>query len=133
MVSLSEGHHNFRHLSFPKWYFVAVLLNIDTVLKMGAIWGFFLFVLGWVFFFSWYFSAFLEENSHARVGFLSPFSNADSAEKLFDLVDGFAESTKRKAAVWPLQIILLVLCPEVVQDIVKDVVEEKKINKVLEA
>lgn len=67
------------------------------------------------------------------MGFLSPFSNADSAEKLFDLVDGFAESTKRKAAVWPLQIILLVLCPEVVQDIVKDVVEEKKINKVLEA
>lgn len=33
---------------------------------------------------------------------------AECAEKLFDLVDGFAESTKRKAAVWPLQIILLI-------------------------
>lgn len=57
---------------------------------------------------------------------------ADCAEKLFDLVDGFAESTKRKAAVWPLQIILLVLCPEIIQDIAKDVVEETKMNKVRE-
>ncbi|KAF7244323.1 Neurofibromin [Varanus komodoensis] len=56
---------------------------------------------------------------------------SDCAEKLFDLVDGFAESTKRKAAVWPLQIILLVLCPEIIQDIAKDVVEENKINKKL--
>ncbi|OXB79091.1 UNVERIFIED_CONTAM: hypothetical protein H355_005967 [Colinus virginianus] len=55
----------------------------------------------------------------------------DCAEKLFDLVDGFAESTKRKAAVWPLQIILLVLCPEIIQDIAKDVVEETKMNKKL--
>ncbi|XP_074869411.1 neurofibromin isoform X9 [Carettochelys insculpta] len=56
---------------------------------------------------------------------------ADCAEKLFDLVDGFAESTKRKAAVWPLQIILLVLCPEIIQDIAKDVVEETRMNKKL--
>ncbi|XP_053130571.1 neurofibromin isoform X2 [Hemicordylus capensis] len=56
---------------------------------------------------------------------------ADCAEKLFDLVDGFAESTKRKAAVWPLQTILLVLCPEIIQDIAKDVVEETKTNKKL--
>ncbi|XP_077167981.1 neurofibromin isoform X2 [Paroedura picta] len=55
---------------------------------------------------------------------------ADCAEKLFDLVDGFAESTKRKAAVWPLQIILLVLCPEIIQDIAKDA-EENKMNKKL--
>ncbi|XP_026536220.1 neurofibromin isoform X2 [Notechis scutatus] len=54
---------------------------------------------------------------------------SDCAEKLFDLVDGFAESTKRKAAVWPLQIILLVLCPEIIQDIAKDIVEENKMNK----
>lgn len=59
-----------------------------------------------------------------------PLSVADCAEKLFDLVDGFAESTKRKAAVWPLQIILLVLCPEIIQNINKDGVEENKINKV---
>ncbi|XP_048375268.1 neurofibromin-like isoform X2 [Sphaerodactylus townsendi] len=56
---------------------------------------------------------------------------ADCAEKLFDLVDGFAESTKRKAAVWPLQIILLVLCPDIIQDIAKDVVEDNKTNKKL--
>uniref|UniRef100_A0A6I8R1J3 Neurofibromin n=1 Tax=Xenopus tropicalis TaxID=8364 RepID=A0A6I8R1J3_XENTR len=56
---------------------------------------------------------------------------ADCAEKLFDLVDSFAESNKRKAAVWPLQIILLVLCPEIIQDISKDVVEESKMNKKL--
>ncbi|XP_062815886.1 neurofibromin isoform X2 [Anolis carolinensis] len=54
---------------------------------------------------------------------------SDCAEKLFDLVDGFAESTKRKAAVWPLQIILLVLCPAIIQDIAKDVVDENKANK----
>ncbi|XP_018105201.1 neurofibromin isoform X2 [Xenopus laevis] len=56
---------------------------------------------------------------------------ADCAEKLFDLVDSFAESNKRKAAVWPLQIILLVLCPEIIQDISKEVVEESKMNKKL--
>lgn len=54
----------------------------------------------------------------------------DSAEKLFDLVDSFAESAKRKAAVWPLQIILLILCPEITQSISKEVVEESKANKV---
>jgi len=36
---------------------------------------------------------------------------SEYAEKLFDLVDNFAESSKRKAAVWPLQIMLLILCP----------------------
>ncbi|OWK14581.1 NF1, partial [Cervus elaphus hippelaphus] len=55
---------------------------------------------------------------------------AECAEKLFDLVDGFAESTKRKAAVWPLQIILLILCPEIIQDISKDVVDENNMNKI---
>ncbi|XP_043910571.1 neurofibromin isoform X1 [Protopterus annectens] len=54
---------------------------------------------------------------------------ADFAEKLFDLVDNFADNTRRKAAVWPLQIILLILCPETIQDISKDVVEESKMNK----
>ncbi|XP_072261087.1 neurofibromin [Pyxicephalus adspersus] len=56
---------------------------------------------------------------------------ADCAEKLFDLVDSFAESNKRKVAVWPLQIILLVLCPEIIQDISKESVEESKLNKKL--
>ncbi|XP_030632149.1 neurofibromin isoform X1 [Chanos chanos] len=56
---------------------------------------------------------------------------ADCAEKLFDLVDSFAESAKRKAAVWPLQIILLILCPEITQSISREVVEESKVNKKL--
>ncbi|XP_063562592.1 neurofibromin-like [Gorilla gorilla gorilla] len=56
---------------------------------------------------------------------------AECAEKLFDLVDGFAESTKCKAAVWPLQIIILILCPEIIQDISKDVVDENNMNKKL--
>uniref|UniRef100_A0A672MNZ6 Neurofibromin 1 n=2 Tax=Sinocyclocheilus grahami TaxID=75366 RepID=A0A672MNZ6_SINGR len=51
---------------------------------------------------------------------------ADCAEKLFDLVDSFAESAKRKAAVWPLQIILLILCPEITQSITKEVGGEEK-------
>ncbi|TRY54116.1 hypothetical protein DNTS_031164 [Danionella cerebrum] len=54
---------------------------------------------------------------------------ADCAEKLFDLVDSFAESSKRKAAVWPLQIILLILCPEITQSITKEVGGEEKANK----
>ncbi|XP_018604171.2 neurofibromin isoform X3 [Scleropages formosus] len=56
---------------------------------------------------------------------------ADCAEKLFDLVDSFAESAKRKAAVWPLQIILLILCPEITQNISREVVEESRVNKKL--
>ncbi|XP_016516898.1 neurofibromin isoform X3 [Poecilia formosa] len=56
---------------------------------------------------------------------------AEAAEKLFDLVDSFAESAKRKAAVWPLLIILLILCPEITHTISKDTVEESKANKKL--
>uniref|UniRef100_A0A673WY07 Neurofibromin 1 n=1 Tax=Salmo trutta TaxID=8032 RepID=A0A673WY07_SALTR len=56
---------------------------------------------------------------------------ADCAEKLFDLVDSFAESAKRKAAVWPLQIILLILCPDITQDISRETVEDTKVNKKL--
>ena len=55
---------------------------------------------------------------------------SEAAEKLFDLVDSFAESAKRKAAVWPLQIILLILCPEILHTISKDTVEDSKVNKV---
>ena len=36
---------------------------------------------------------------------------ADCCDKLFEQFNGFAESAKRKAAVWPLQMMLLVLCP----------------------
>lgn len=54
----------------------------------------------------------------------------EAAEKLFDLVDSFAESTKRKAAVWPLQTILLILCPEITHTISKDTIEDSKVNKV---
>ncbi|XP_070572256.1 neurofibromin-like [Ptychodera flava] len=44
---------------------------------------------------------------------------SDCAEKLFDLVDTLAEqhSSKRKAAVWPLQIMLLLLCPGLLKEI----------------
>ncbi|XP_065116708.1 neurofibromin isoform X2 [Paramisgurnus dabryanus] len=56
---------------------------------------------------------------------------ADCAEKLFDLVDSFAESPKRKAAVWPLQIILLILCPDITQDISRETSDDSKDNKKL--
>ncbi|KAM4627329.1 neurofibromin isoform 7-T7 [Polymixia lowei] len=56
---------------------------------------------------------------------------AEAAEKLFDLVDSFAESAKRKAAVWPLQIILLILCPEITQIISREIVDDSKANKKL--
>ncbi|XP_059931163.1 neurofibromin isoform X1 [Gadus macrocephalus] len=56
---------------------------------------------------------------------------AEAAERLFDLVDSFAESAKRKAAVWPLQIILLILCPEITLTISKETVEDSKANKKL--
>ncbi|KAM9455573.1 neurofibromin-like isoform 1-T1 [Clarias gariepinus] len=56
---------------------------------------------------------------------------ADCAEKLFDLVDSFADSVKRKAAVWPLQIILLILCPNIIQEISREPLEESKVNKKL--
>lgn len=55
---------------------------------------------------------------------------SDCAEKLFDLVDSFAESAKRKAAVWPLQIILLILCPNIIQELSREPLEESKVNKV---
>nr|XP_055063905.1 neurofibromin isoform X2 [Misgurnus anguillicaudatus] len=56
---------------------------------------------------------------------------AECAEKLFDLVDSFAESPKRKAAVWPLQIILLILCPDITQDISRETSDDSKDNKKL--
>ncbi|CDQ99595.1 unnamed protein product [Oncorhynchus mykiss] len=40
-------------------------------------------------------------------------------------------SAKRKAAVWPLQIILLILCPDITQDISRETVEDTKVNKKL--
>jgi hypothetical protein len=46
-----------------------------------------------------------------RALYLRYFTFTDYAERLFDLVDNFAESSKRKAAVWPLQTMLLILCP----------------------
>lgn len=54
----------------------------------------------------------------------------DCAEKLFDLVDSFAENAKRKAAVRPLQIILLILCPSIIQELSRELLEESKVNKV---
>ncbi|RWS09353.1 neurofibromin-like protein, partial [Dinothrombium tinctorium] len=44
---------------------------------------------------------------------------SDGCERLFELLDNFAESNnKRRAAVWPLQIMLLVLCPKILEEIV---------------
>lgn len=36
---------------------------------------------------------------------------AKCCESLFELLDNFAENNKRRAAVWPLEIMLLVLSP----------------------
>ncbi len=36
---------------------------------------------------------------------------ADCCDKLFELFNTFADSPRKKAAVWPLQMMLLVLCP----------------------
>ena len=37
---------------------------------------------------------------------------ADCCDRLFELFNAFAtDSSKKKAAVWPLQMMLLVLCP----------------------
>ncbi|EFX74727.1 hypothetical protein DAPPUDRAFT_307021 [Daphnia pulex] len=47
--------------------------------------------------------------------------NADLSkccEQLFDILDSFAENNKRRAAVWPLQIMLLVISPKVLEEIV---------------
>ena len=33
------------------------------------------------------------------------------AEKLFDILDGIADSTKKKVQLWPLMNVLLILCP----------------------
>ena len=42
-------------------------------------------------------------------GFL--FVLSELCDNLFEILVSFAESTKRKAAVWPLQIMLLMLSP----------------------
>ncbi|XP_013381612.1 neurofibromin-like [Lingula anatina] len=42
---------------------------------------------------------------------------ADCCDRLFELFNHFAENAKRKAAVWPLQMMLLVLCPKVLEEI----------------
>ncbi|KAI1285846.1 Neurofibromin [Halotydeus destructor] len=44
---------------------------------------------------------------------------ATICEKMFEILDAYAESnSKRKAGFWPLQIILLVLCPAILEEIV---------------
>ncbi|CAL8136053.1 unnamed protein product [Orchesella dallaii] len=43
---------------------------------------------------------------------------AKCCESLFELLDSFAENNKRRAAVWPLQIMLLVLSPKILEEIV---------------
>ncbi|XP_074600003.1 neurofibromin 1 isoform X2 [Brevipalpus obovatus] len=44
---------------------------------------------------------------------------AECCDKLFDLIDNFAEANnKRRVAVWPLQMMLLVLCPKILEEIV---------------
>ncbi|XP_040072137.1 neurofibromin [Ixodes scapularis] len=43
---------------------------------------------------------------------------ADSCDRMFDLLDSFAENNKRRAQAWPLQIMLLVLCPIILEEIV---------------
>ena len=43
---------------------------------------------------------------------------AECCEKLFELFNNFAaESNKRKGYVWPLQIMLLILCPKILEEI----------------
>lgn len=39
-------------------------------------------------------------------------------ETLFDILDSYAENKKSRAAVWPLQILLLILSPKVLEEIV---------------
>lgn len=39
-------------------------------------------------------------------------------EQLFDILDTFADNKKGRAAVWPLQIMLLILSPKVMEEIV---------------
>lgn len=43
---------------------------------------------------------------------------AECCDKLFELYNTFCESSmKRKAVVWPLQMMLLVLCPKILEEI----------------
>ena len=39
------------------------------------------------------------------------FVGAGSAEKLFNLCDDYADSTKKRVHIWPLQNAALILCP----------------------
>lgn len=41
----------------------------------------------------------------------TPCRVAEACEKLFDHLDTFTDNTKKKATVWPLQMMLLILCP----------------------
>lgn len=44
---------------------------------------------------------------------------ATCCDKLFELLDSFAENNnKRRATVWPPQILLLVLCPKILEEII---------------
>ncbi|KAH9376387.1 hypothetical protein HPB48_014676 [Haemaphysalis longicornis] len=43
---------------------------------------------------------------------------ADACDRMFDVLDSFAENNKRRAQAWPLQIMLLVLCPVILEEIV---------------
>ncbi|XP_048582480.1 neurofibromin-like isoform X2 [Nematostella vectensis] len=56
---------------------------------------------------------------------------SDYAMRLFDHVNHFADSAKRKGSVWPLQIMLLILCPTLLQEIAtrEAIIDVTKVNK----
>ena len=54
----------------------------------------------------------------SRISFQSQISS-DNCEKLFELLDSFGEANRRKVQyIWPLQMMLLVLCPIILEELV---------------
>lgn len=53
-----------------------------------------------------------------------------SPEILFDIFNSLADTTKRKAVFWPVQTMLLVLCPDIMlsTSLVSGRVQNKKVN-----
>ncbi|KAL5015709.1 hypothetical protein ScPMuIL_005298 [Solemya velum] len=51
------------------------------------------------------------------ISYMKCVLSPDCCDRLFEQFNGFTDNTKKKASVWPLQMMLLILCPKILEEI----------------
>ena len=93
-----------RHLDIELYYRYNIPTKSSLILSLSYLYLYLTFILS--------LSYLILSLSYIYVIFmLSLCPSPDCCDKLFEQFNSFADSAKRKAAVWPLEMMLLVLCP----------------------